>query len=122
MHLSVSHTSCTSTSAISDACLGSPNGLGAGYFLLQHKRQLGGANFIYKITIFRNDGDEFDDEPNLIFHVDKNITPMPDVDDTSGAPEKPAEKGSAAVREGKVVRRSRNGKNLVREHVIWAKL
>ncbi|KAI4938950.1 uncharacterized protein J4E92_000231 [Alternaria infectoria] len=81
------------------ALIGSPNGLGAGYFLLQHKRQLGGANFIYKITIFRNDGDEFDDEPNLIFHVDKNTTPMPDVEDTPGAPEKPAEKGSAAVRE-----------------------
>ncbi|KAI4645727.1 hypothetical protein J4E93_005305 [Alternaria ventricosa] len=102
--------------------IGSPNGLGAGYFLLQHKRQLGGANFIYKITIFRNDGDEFDDEPNLIFHVDKNTPPMPDVHDTPGAPEKPAEKGNAAVREGRVVRRSRDGKDLVREHVVWAKL
>lgn len=47
---------------------------------------------------------------------------MPDVEDTPGAPEKPAEKGSAAVREGKVVRRGRDGKDVVREHVVWAKL
>jgi len=47
---------------------------------------------------------------------------MPDADDTPGALEKSAEKGSAAVREGKMVRRSRDGKDVVREHVVWAKL
>ena len=47
---------------------------------------------------------------------------MPEPNDTPDAPDKPAEKGSAAVREGKVVRRSKDGKDLVREHVVWAKL
>lgn len=126
MRLLVRYSSCTSTAARSDTCLGSPNGLGAGYFLLQHKRQLGGANFIDKITIFRNDGDEFDDEPNIIFHVDKKTPPMPEPNDTPGAPEKLpenlAEKGSAVVREGKAMKRSRDGKDLIREHVVWAKL
>ncbi|KAI4949427.1 hypothetical protein J4E91_005166 [Alternaria rosae] len=104
------------------ALIGSPNGLGASYFLLQHKRQLGGANFIHNITIFRNDGDEFDDEPNIIFHVDKKTPPMPEPNDTPGAPEKLAEKGSAVVRESKAVRSSRDGKDLIRVHVVWAKL
>ncbi|KAJ8112784.1 hypothetical protein OPT61_g4923 [Boeremia exigua] len=35
--------------------LGSPNGLAAGYFLAQHKEQLGGNKVIDKITVFRSE-------------------------------------------------------------------
>jgi hypothetical protein len=105
---------------------GSPNGLGAGYFLLQHKRQLGGANFIYKIKIFRNDAEGFDDieddEPSMILYVDKHTPPMPDSEDTPGVPDVLGGEADAMIGEGKEVRRSRNGNDLVREHVIWAKL
>jgi hypothetical protein len=88
--------------------------LGAGYLLLQHKRQLGGANYIYKIKIFRNEDDDdmADDDPSIIFYVDRKKTTIPSTDDTRGA----------AVQEGKVVKKSKDGKDLVREHIVWAKL
>jgi hypothetical protein len=105
---------------------GSPNGLGAGYFLLQHKKQLGGANFIYKIKIFKSDADGFDDieddEPSMILYVDKHTPPMPDSEDTPVVPDVLGVEADATIGEGKEVRRSRNGNDLVREHVIWAKL
>ena len=47
---------------------GSPNGLGAGYFLVQHKAQLGGVKFVYKIRVFR--GDSENTSPHLLFYVD----------------------------------------------------
>ncbi|CAN9220041.1 unnamed protein product [Alternaria sp. RS040] len=95
------------------ALIGSPNGLGAGYFLLQHKRQLGGDNFIWKIKIFKGDDDDgYYDDPALIFYIDKHTPPMPDSDDTPGSP----------IEEAKAVRRSKDRKNFMRTHKIWAKL
>ncbi|KAH7079666.1 hypothetical protein FB567DRAFT_501906 [Paraphoma chrysanthemicola] len=49
------------------ALLGSPNDIAAGYFLAQHKRQLGGNKIIYTITVFRVKADDF--LPNIIFWV-----------------------------------------------------
>jgi hypothetical protein len=98
--------------------------LGAGYLLLQHKRQLGGANYIYKVKIFRNEDDDdmADDDPSIIFYVDRKKTTIPSTDDLPGAPSSPEGKAGAAIQEGKVVERSRDGKDLVREHIVWAKL
>ncbi|KAF1360403.1 hypothetical protein EJ07DRAFT_114939 [Lizonia empirigonia] len=49
------------------ALLGSPNGLGAAYFLLQHHKQLGGAKSINKVKIVTcEDGGG---DPCLIFYV-----------------------------------------------------
>jgi hypothetical protein len=50
--------------------IGSLNGRGRAYFLLQHKPQLGGATFVWKIRIFRRDDDKFD-APILLIYVDK---------------------------------------------------
>jgi hypothetical protein len=92
---------------------GSPNGLGAGYFLVQHKRQLGGNKIISKITIF--EGDDAGGYPQLLFWVA----------DAPGPPEAPkASMGSetGVAVEKNVVERSRDGKNIVREHVFTARL
>jgi hypothetical protein len=54
---------------------GSPNGLGAAYFLLQHHKQLGGAKSINKVKLLTcedNGGDAC-----LIFFVGPVITPAP---------------------------------------------
>lgn len=51
-----------------NAIPGSPNGLGAGYFLVQHKAQLGGVKFVYKICVFR--GDNEITNPYLLFYID----------------------------------------------------
>ncbi|KAL6706278.1 Mitochondrial import inner membrane translocase subunit tim8 [Coniothyrium glycines] len=95
------------------ALIGSPNGLGAGYFLLQHKRQLGGAKFIWKIKIFKGE-DEFESDPNLIFYVDPNAPPVPPKE---GAPETLTKNKVPHV-----VKRSRDGRSVVREHVLGVKV
>lgn len=46
-----------------------------GYFLIQHKAQLG-AKFVYKITVFR--GEDEDANMNLIFYVDSGEVPLPE--------------------------------------------
>lgn len=97
---------------------GSPNGLGAAYFLLQHKRQLGGAKTITKIKIWRSE-DEDHEEPNVIFYVG-DVTPSGDAREALRN-----EVGSRALDEGiesEVVQRSADGKSLVREHRIKARL
>jgi hypothetical protein len=100
---------------------GSPNGLGAAYLLLQHKPQLGGAKTIVKVKIWSSE-DEDHEEPNIIFYIG------------DAAPEKPAggseDALTDATEEGdglegvysKVVKRSADGENVVREYVFRAKL
>ncbi|KAF3051938.1 hypothetical protein E8E11_006493 [Didymella keratinophila] len=51
---------------------GSPNGLGAAYFLLQHHRQLGGAKSINKVNVVTCEDDGGD--PCLIFYVGTVLT------------------------------------------------
>lgn len=48
----------------SDDSVGSPNGRAAGYFLMQHKEQLGGNKFISKVTVF------FPSLPYLVYYVE----------------------------------------------------
>jgi hypothetical protein len=92
---------------------GSPNGLAAGYFLLQHKRQLGGNKYISKIRVFRKDDDN-NPKPNLLFYVDDQAPPDPKT-------LKREDRGREEV-ESRVVGRSKDGTSLVREHVFRARL
>ncbi|KAF2125301.1 hypothetical protein P153DRAFT_256392, partial [Dothidotthia symphoricarpi CBS 119687] len=48
------------------ALLGSPNSLGAAWFLIQHKRQLGGNKIITSITVFHGEGKE---DPTMLLEV-----------------------------------------------------
>lgn len=52
------------------ALLGSPVGRWAGYFLMQHKRQLGGSKFIDRVRVFKSE--KAGSLPYLLFYVDGN--------------------------------------------------
>jgi hypothetical protein len=91
---------------------GSPNGLIAGNFLAQHKRQLGGKKVISKITIF--EGDDMGGYWHLLFWV----ADRPE----SEALEAPVGSETGITVERKVVERSHDDKNIVREHVFKARL
>ncbi|CAA9963121.1 hypothetical protein PTMSG1_06489 [Pyrenophora teres f. maculata] len=49
------------------AILGSPNSIGAGWFLAQHKAQMGQNRYIYRITVFTETGTE--DYPHMLLWV-----------------------------------------------------
>jgi hypothetical protein len=102
------------------ALLGSPIGRWAGYFLMQHKRQLGGNKFISKVRVFKSE------KPGslafFLFYVDEpgpEPSPKP-------SPRSSVVKSGGGARdidgETKVVKRSADGKNIVREHVFRVKL
>ncbi|KAH3906715.1 hypothetical protein HBI56_228980 [Parastagonospora nodorum] len=58
------------------ALLGAPVGRWAGYFLIQHKRQLGGNRFISKVRVFKSEKEG--SWPYMLFYVDgPKITPKP---------------------------------------------
>lgn len=60
------------------ALLGSPVGRWAGYFLMQHKRQLGGDKFISKVRVFKSE--KVGSLPYFLFYVDGAVaatTPTP---------------------------------------------
>ena len=67
---------------IANRQLGSPNGAAFGYFLMQHKLELGPKR-ISRITIFRDEVDAPNNwvDPNLVFHVDDAPEPPPDDDE-----------------------------------------
>ncbi|EDU42564.1 conserved hypothetical protein [Pyrenophora tritici-repentis Pt-1C-BFP] len=93
------------------AILGTPNGIGAGFFLAQHKHQLGGNKMIYKITVFKAfQPVTEDDSINLIFWVKDSgfINGRADVGVV----------GKNIFEKSKVVKRSADGRNFVREHTI----
>lgn len=50
------------------ALLGAPVGRWAGYFLMQHKRQLGGNKFISKVRVFTSDKEG--SFPYILYYVD----------------------------------------------------
>ncbi|KAH6060440.1 hypothetical protein HBI67_137360 [Parastagonospora nodorum] len=89
-----------------DALIGCHNGLAAGYFLLQHKRQLGGAKYIWKVVVFKSDPGEL----QLLFYVDADAHPEKRRADKAGAVR------STAV--GKGASRT----SYVREHIFRARL
>jgi hypothetical protein len=100
---------------------GSPTGIAAGFFLAQHKRQLGGNKMIVKITVFKALQPVTDDEfPTMIFWVqdarniygDINGAHSVNVSDVVGI-DRMWEFG-----EPKVLKRSADGKSVTREHVV----
>ncbi|KAJ4380521.1 hypothetical protein N0V86_003878 [Didymella sp. IMI 355093] len=76
------------------ALLGSPIGATVGFFLMQHKKELGN-KYVSGVGVLRNDGTEYDthDEVDLVFHIEgvapeKQIIDEPmDVDPPQGLSE-----------------------------------
>ncbi|KAJ4993438.1 hypothetical protein SVAN01_00986 [Stagonosporopsis vannaccii] len=91
------------------AMLGSPNGIAVGYFLAQHKTQLGGNKYVTDVQIFLNEDN--DDEPYMIFHV-------ADVQTDSSHGERP--KGFEGI--GITLARSPDSKSMIRKHIARARL
>jgi hypothetical protein len=91
---------------LTNAWLGCPNGLAAGYFLLQHKRQLGGAKYIWKVVVFKSDPGEL----QLLFYVDADAHPEKRRADKAGPFRSTA------------VGKSENRTGFVREHIFRARL
>jgi hypothetical protein len=85
---------------------GSPVGRWAGYFLLQHKRQLGGNKFISKVRVFKPEN--HGPYSYLLFYVAGPVGSTPPLVGTAGS-------GGDT---GRVVGRSDDGRKIVREHVI----
>jgi len=88
---------------------GSPNGVGAAYLLLQHKRQLG-KMFIHKVRIFKSDSGWV--AANLLFYV-QDIPP---------SDKRLKKRRSDHEVELRIVEKRKVGKSLVREHMFRAKL
>ena len=61
-------TSFTRSSKEFKALLGSPNGSGVAWLLINHKMQLG-KKTIAKITVFRHDGAAEDADPTMLFYL-----------------------------------------------------
>lgn len=87
------------------ALLGAPVGRWAGYSLMQHKRQLRGNKWISKVRVYKSEKEG--SWPYLLFYVE-------------GPVEKP--KPPPGELDVAVMKRSVDGKNVVREHVFRAKL
>ncbi|KAI4708029.1 hypothetical protein J4E89_007148 [Alternaria sp. Ai002NY15] len=95
------------------ALLGSPNGQAVGYFLAQHKAQLGG-KYVSKINIFKGD------DPHMVA-----VCLLFTIDDRAGAARAAigdGSNGTGRIDEAVVVKRVDYKKNVVRRHVVWAKL
>ncbi|KAH6639023.1 hypothetical protein C7974DRAFT_410019 [Boeremia exigua] len=109
------------------ALLGSPNGIAAGYFLIQHRRQLGWKH-IWKVRIWTA-GTGVYATPNILFYVtDRNpfegVEPQGRLDEQLGALQAVQLRKRDLLCGWKrgVVHRSEDGKSMVRNHVILAKL
>ncbi|CAG5153011.1 uncharacterized protein ALTATR162_LOCUS3000 [Alternaria atra] len=86
--------------------IGSPSGPAIGYFLAQHKRQLG-SKCLSKINVFKAD-------TNVALAICLLFT----IEDKVGGLR--ADTGSDA--KAMFVKRDNGGKNLVRQHIVWVKL
>jgi hypothetical protein len=110
--------------------IGSPNGQAAGYFLAQHKHCFGKSKTVEKVTVFRADKGVM---PYILFWV-IDAPPAASSDGEVEAEELDKGRGARAngtevmaqdnlyAAEHRTVTRSANGKNVLRELVIWAKL
>ncbi|KAA8611642.1 hypothetical protein PtrV1_13518 [Pyrenophora tritici-repentis] len=90
--------------------LGSPNGFAVGYFLAQHKRELGG-KYISKVNVFKAD-------TNAALAICLLFT----VADRAGAAQAEQDSGTSkveAVPQPVVEKRVDDIASVVREHVVW---
>ncbi|KAJ4993437.1 hypothetical protein SVAN01_00985 [Stagonosporopsis vannaccii] len=100
------------------AMLGSPNGLSAGYFLIQHKNQLGGNKYVHKVTVWR----DYDGDDHMLLWV--KDAPLPPQEAALGiANDSMSDKGLSGTFDnaGNIVKRSIDGKNFIREHRVVAR-
>lgn len=103
---------------------GTPNGRGVGYFLAQHKAQIGGNRYVKGIRIFRAHAEST--LSNMVFIVDWAPSPPPPVPtdpiDVLLPPTGSGIEALTSVFEDKVMERSDDGKNIVRSHKVWKKV
>ncbi|KAF2852110.1 hypothetical protein T440DRAFT_393424 [Plenodomus tracheiphilus IPT5] len=98
-------------------------GMSFSYFLLQHKRQLGGAKSIWKVKVFKGDDDFESEDPNLIFYVRSGASPSrrakagPALLMEEGLRERAGEEEDGWG-EPRVLSKSEDGKAVIRER-IW---
>ncbi|KAF3046022.1 hypothetical protein E8E12_010385 [Didymella heteroderae] len=107
------------------ALLGSPNGLGAGYFLIQHRRQLGW-KYIWKIKIWMAGEGEWA-IPNMLLYVSDHapLAGPQTLDDQLNRlhiAQRRKRDFDKATKPGVIVHKSSDGKNLIREHRMVARL
>ncbi|KAF2028243.1 hypothetical protein EK21DRAFT_114017 [Setomelanomma holmii] len=105
------------------ALLGSPNGVGAGFCIAQHRLQLEN-KWILKITVFSDDDSFFPTMPNLLFWV-KDLPleeKKPPPESEKGEKRRIAPGLLTNVTETRVSKRGIDGKSIVREHIYRAKL
>lgn len=95
------------------ALLGSPVGRWAGYFLMQHKRQLGGNKFISKVRVFKSEKEG--SWPYFLFYVDGAMA-------YAASEGKKIRNIGGVSSEPRIVQRSADGRRLVREHVVRTRL
>jgi hypothetical protein len=96
---------------------GSPNGLGAAYFLVQHKRQLG-KKTITKVRVWKWD-DSFIGTPNMLFYVE-DVPPSTALGDDASKAKMKARRRAEQHVGSRVSEKSRDGKNIVHEHIFRA--
>ncbi|OAL51078.1 hypothetical protein IQ07DRAFT_586641 [Pyrenochaeta sp. DS3sAY3a] len=92
------------------ALLGSPVGRWGGYFLIQHKRQLGGDKYISKVRVFASA--KYGDLPYLLFYVSSPAVALASGLDT--------ESDQLEVEE--ILKRKSVQRNIIREHIMRPKL
>ncbi|KAF2832314.1 hypothetical protein CC86DRAFT_366145 [Ophiobolus disseminans] len=98
---------------IAKALLGTPNGGASGYFLAQHKQQLGNM-FIAGVRVFL--GTTYPNQPSMVFYVQQELPQKP------GAARERTSPAHGLMDESSVVRVENNGTSMLREHVFRAKL
>lgn len=99
---------------------GSPVGRWTGYFLLQHKEKLGGNRFISKMRLFKPADAAL---PYLIFYVNPRPTAGGSTADTALRAVGEAEAGRKrliAKNTARIVRKSVDGRDVLRKHFIHA--
>lgn len=96
-----------------DISAGSPNVQAVGYFLAQHKRELGG-KYISKINVFKAD-------TNAAVAVCMLLT-VGNMPSAAQAETNSESDGVERLAEPVVVKRSEDGMSVIREHVVWSRL
>jgi hypothetical protein len=92
---------------------GTPNGRASGYFLAQHKQQLGNM-FISGVRVFL--GNTYPNQPAMVFYVQQELPQKP-----QGKRENTSQQRRVNV-ESRIVSVNKDGRSFVREHVFRAKL